>query len=64
VAVAGAGKESYEMAYDGPCAARRRGWIRDHGTKLEDRTEFGGLGPQTNLSSAAVWASLGITPRG
>ncbi len=63
IAAPGAGKESYEMPYDAACAVQLRAWIGEHGQRLEDRAEFGGLGPQTTLSATAVWASLGIRPR-
>jgi hypothetical protein len=58
------GKLALEMATCAGCAVTVRARGMAGATVLPDRQgEFGGPGPQTNLSSASVWESLGIRPR-
>lgn len=58
------GKLAIEMATCAACAVGVRAAAMVGATVLPDRQgEFGGLGPQTNATSASVWESLGIRPR-
>lgn len=66
VAAPGAGKLNYELPYDSGCAAKARIAICHSGSRLEDRAEVKGQDPGPSLapSASAVWASLGLNPRG
>lgn len=64
VAIPEYGKRQFELAYDGPCAAKLRIWVQQHGVRLEDKVGGQGPSPQPSYSSRDVFSALGIEPRG
>jgi hypothetical protein len=56
------GKIQMELPTDGPCAAKIRIPVVDHGVKLESQFGGQGPGPQTTATSASDWAKLGLYP--